>query len=452
VLGAQPSKNELALVRRLFVPSLVQVDQDGVKRRVARRQDLPADAQTLVDRFVTQRLLVTDQGSIEVAHEAILRQWPALAAWIDAERDDLVLRDRIEGYAALWGATKKNKHQRLVTRGRPLSEARDFLRRKPQWMSPFARSFVHKSIAAARRGSITLTLIGALLVGATAIGGQQVYQAQQNQHALQTQMLRTDVNGSVRAVAVSPGEYSADNAGYAQSLTDALASPNMSLVDALFEAHRVVFERMQGAQRPILTTDLNGPAFLHARNEHRRIYALIVSCSDYEAEELPDLERPEQDAEILEEFLLRAGVLRDRVRRLRNPTRSALMEEIVRLEQRMSEERPHQRADLPTWDRREVIQAEQKGLRITAPADRSLLLVYYAGQGVSIDGEDMLVPTDARFNAGTNDNESSLALRSAAVRAQLVAATELENSFAHAAAVRVFIYDTQFMSPWSSDR
>ncbi|OZB19396.1 MAG: hypothetical protein B7X53_00070 [Hyphomonas sp. 34-62-18] len=104
VLGAQPSKDKLALARRLFVPALVQVDQDGVKRRVARRADLPADTHALADQFITQRLLVSDEGKIEVAHEAILRQWPALAGWIAEERSALVTLDGVRAAARDWRA------------------------------------------------------------------------------------------------------------------------------------------------------------------------------------------------------------------------------------------------------------------------------------------------------------------------------------------------------------
>jgi len=104
VLGPSPSKEQLALARRLFIPALVQVDQDGVKRRVARRADLPAETQSLADQFVTQRLLVTDDGKIEVAHEAILRQWPALAGWIAEERGALATLDNVRAAAREWRA------------------------------------------------------------------------------------------------------------------------------------------------------------------------------------------------------------------------------------------------------------------------------------------------------------------------------------------------------------
>lgn len=100
VLGNEPSNTGLA--RRLFIPALVQVGEDGAKRRVARRESIPSEAQGLADRFVAQRLLVTDGGDIEVAHEAILRQWPTLAGWIAEERDALVVLDGVRAVASEW--------------------------------------------------------------------------------------------------------------------------------------------------------------------------------------------------------------------------------------------------------------------------------------------------------------------------------------------------------------
>jgi formylglycine-generating enzyme required for sulfatase activity len=134
VMGAQPSKSDLALARRLFVPSLVQVDQDGVKRRVARRQDLPADAQALADRFVAQRLLVTDAGAIEVTHEAILRQWPALSGWIAEDEQSLLVLDGVRAAAQEWatrsaGVRRQRSDRWLSHSGQRLKEARSIAAR-----------------------------------------------------------------------------------------------------------------------------------------------------------------------------------------------------------------------------------------------------------------------------------------------------------------------------------
>ena len=111
VLGRQPSPTELELARRLFIPALVKVDQDGVKRRIARPQDLPSDARALAARFVAQRLLVTDKDTLEVAHEAILRQWSALAGWITEERTNLTTLDGVRIAARQW-------MERRIVRGR----------------------------------------------------------------------------------------------------------------------------------------------------------------------------------------------------------------------------------------------------------------------------------------------------------------------------------------------
>jgi formylglycine-generating enzyme required for sulfatase activity len=128
VLGPQPTKETLALARRLFVPNLVHVDQGGVKRRAALRADLPADTQPLVDQFITQRLLVSDAGRIEVAHEAVLRQWPGLASWITDERLALATWDAVRSAAEEWRAHNirrdgKGGESWLAHRGDRLKEA-----------------------------------------------------------------------------------------------------------------------------------------------------------------------------------------------------------------------------------------------------------------------------------------------------------------------------------------
>lgn len=102
VLGANPSKEDLESARSVFVPALVQVDDEGVKRRIAKREDFPANARALADRFIEQRLLVSDNNTIEVAHEALLRQWPELVGWIEEVRADLLVLTTVRAAAREW--------------------------------------------------------------------------------------------------------------------------------------------------------------------------------------------------------------------------------------------------------------------------------------------------------------------------------------------------------------
>jgi formylglycine-generating enzyme required for sulfatase activity len=59
-----------------------------------------------ISRLVEARLLVADHRSnvdvVDVAHESLLRQWPALTEWLKADAVDLQLVDDVERAAAEW--------------------------------------------------------------------------------------------------------------------------------------------------------------------------------------------------------------------------------------------------------------------------------------------------------------------------------------------------------------
>ena len=88
--------------------ALVTVDpQTGspVRRRAA-LADLAA-IRPLVDRLVAARLLVAGQGdgrdgTVEVAHEAVLLHWKRLVAWVDEHRELILWQRRMEDDVADW--------------------------------------------------------------------------------------------------------------------------------------------------------------------------------------------------------------------------------------------------------------------------------------------------------------------------------------------------------------
>jgi hypothetical protein len=95
---------------------LVTVDEEasGDTRRRVRQSELTGLAvdQRALDLAINQygafRLLsfdrdpVTRGPTIEVAHEALLREWPRLREWIDGQREDLLLHRRINAAARDW--------------------------------------------------------------------------------------------------------------------------------------------------------------------------------------------------------------------------------------------------------------------------------------------------------------------------------------------------------------
>jgi formylglycine-generating enzyme required for sulfatase activity len=114
---------------RLMVPSLATWDPaaGGAKRIVADeavllsgdRAVLAPLANALVDQDV--RLLTRGAGTIEVAHEALLRR-PLIAGWLDRRKDDLKLRDDILKEAEDW-ANGGRHAESLVRRGARLEAA-----------------------------------------------------------------------------------------------------------------------------------------------------------------------------------------------------------------------------------------------------------------------------------------------------------------------------------------
>lgn len=106
---------------------LVEVDERGVatKRRLLRTHLVSSGATgEFVDSFTDARLLVTDRTPdgepvIEVAHEALLREWPRFATWIANRAVDLRIWRQTEAAADDWqrGARTQGllwSHERLT--------------------------------------------------------------------------------------------------------------------------------------------------------------------------------------------------------------------------------------------------------------------------------------------------------------------------------------------------
>ncbi len=116
VIPAEREEQE-RLLRTGFVPWLARIDPETEerKRRVARWDEVPDDAKPLLERLIEQRLLLRDRrdvdGSgvetvvVEVAHEALLRRWPALTAWLDRDAESLKAIDAAKRSASDWCAT-----------------------------------------------------------------------------------------------------------------------------------------------------------------------------------------------------------------------------------------------------------------------------------------------------------------------------------------------------------
>jgi WD40 repeat protein len=71
--------------------------------------------------LVAARLVTTDQGTAEVAHEALIREWPALRQWLNDNREELRLHRQLSEAMKEW--QRLNRDPGMLYRGAKLAQA-----------------------------------------------------------------------------------------------------------------------------------------------------------------------------------------------------------------------------------------------------------------------------------------------------------------------------------------
>jgi WD40 repeat protein/DNA-binding XRE family transcriptional regulator len=137
--GGLGSDEQRRLARTLFLRLIDPgaSEQDTTRRRAGLGELALPDAprsellRAVADAFIAARLLVTAEhggvASIEVSHEALIREWGRLGEWVHEARDDVRLQGRVSADAAEW-----ERHDRPVDslyRGTVLLEAREWAAR-----------------------------------------------------------------------------------------------------------------------------------------------------------------------------------------------------------------------------------------------------------------------------------------------------------------------------------
>lgn len=142
-----------SLLRKVFIPHLVQADESGTfTRRIAQKDEIPHEALPLVDVLVDRRLLVMNASNnnddssnetIEIAHEALLRSWPLLVNWLQEERNFLTWHTSIAGATRAWERDEKG----LLT-SKELALASGWLSERPSDIQNTTRVYIEASVKA----------------------------------------------------------------------------------------------------------------------------------------------------------------------------------------------------------------------------------------------------------------------------------------------------------------
>lgn len=128
-----PSDQHRDMARALFLRLIEagQTEQDTTRRRATYHElTLPEAEQTRIlqqtaDIFIDARLLVSDQSgdvrSVEVSHEALIREWGRLGEWLHEAREDLRLQKSLAADVAEW--RRRGHPGDMLYRGIVLAEA-----------------------------------------------------------------------------------------------------------------------------------------------------------------------------------------------------------------------------------------------------------------------------------------------------------------------------------------
>ncbi len=147
----QLDREQRLIARQIFLRlSALSGDADtaDTRRRVTIDELLPraADRETVHQVLTTladARLVTMEQNAAEVAHEALIREWPTLRAWLEEDRDGLRLHRQLADAAVEWDAHGRDPDD--LFRGARLAQAAEWAARHADGVNRLERNFLEAS-------------------------------------------------------------------------------------------------------------------------------------------------------------------------------------------------------------------------------------------------------------------------------------------------------------------
>ena len=121
-------EDEQQVARRILLRLVTGGGGEALTRRRVSRAELDADSDEQVARvlaiLVERRLLVADDGSVELVHEALIEQWPRLRLWLEEDAQGRMLHSHLTQTASEWEASGREPAE--LYRGARLAAALDW--------------------------------------------------------------------------------------------------------------------------------------------------------------------------------------------------------------------------------------------------------------------------------------------------------------------------------------
>ena len=223
---------------------LMRLVAEGVDGTIERRRvplgeletERSEDVTRVVELLTDRRLLTVTEGTLEIAHEALLREWPRLRGWVEEDHEGLRIQRGLTAAAQEWDHLDRDEGE--LYRGARLIAANEWRARRQLPLSRLERDFLDASNArrtaerTARRRRLRLAFAG-LILALAAISVVAIVAVRQAREAER----QRDI-GASRELAAK-----------AMSLLD--ADPGLSLGLALWALDRDDTEQAENAVRQV---------------------------------------------------------------------------------------------------------------------------------------------------------------------------------------------------------
>lgn len=136
-------------VRRIFIQLVRPGEGTEDTRRLATKAELSQASWGLVKQLADARLVVTSQNAakeetVEVVHEALIRNWGELREWMNADRNFRAWQERLRVVMSQWQQTQRDEGTFL--RGAALAEAEEKLKQRRDDLAQGEQEFIEASI------------------------------------------------------------------------------------------------------------------------------------------------------------------------------------------------------------------------------------------------------------------------------------------------------------------
>jgi WD40 repeat protein/DNA-binding SARP family transcriptional activator len=149
------SSDEQALARDIFLRLTEPGEGTEDTRRRAAIDELTSQTgkarsvRAVLNRLAEARLVILAEEFAEVAHEALIREWPTLREWLDQDREGLRLHRRLTEAAQDWVMLERDPG--ALYRGTSLAQTRDWAALHPAALNEGERAFLAASIESEQR-------------------------------------------------------------------------------------------------------------------------------------------------------------------------------------------------------------------------------------------------------------------------------------------------------------